>query len=54
VQAVKRVIRPDPAETVTPDGYRYVWPEGGEAADVLERHRKSVLAVEGPTSSTSR
>jgi len=51
VQAVKRVIRPDPAETVTSDGYRYVWPE---AADVLERHRKSVLAVEGPTSSTSR
>lgn len=44
---VKRLVRPEPYEVITEDGYRYVWPEGGEAVDVLEEHRRSLLSIRG-------
>lgn len=44
---VTRLVRPEPFAVVMPDGYRYEWPEGGEEVDVLEHHRKSLLAHKG-------
>lgn len=44
---VKRLVRPEPTTVLTDDGYLYEWPQGGEALDVLEHHRRSLLAAKG-------
>lgn len=44
---VTRLVRPAAVTIVTEDGYRYEWPKGGEAVDVLPHHQKMLLSTKG-------